>query len=90
MIAELRSMTRMAAQDTRLLAHHLTDFSAYELCRRLDCSLTTALLLSLSATPRSHCWRRDVDHLALERGVAVGALEQLLRDAEAVYWSREG
>lgn len=84
MITALRSMARSAAQDTRLLAYHLADFTPYELCCRLDCTLTTALLLTLSATPRSACWRADVARLAADRGVDPSALAALLRDAEAI------
>lgn len=85
MIAELRSMTVRAAQQRRLLAYHLSDCTLYDLCSRLDCSLTTALLLLLSETPRLQCWQGDVERLADERGIDSAALAALLRAAEAIY-----
>ncbi len=85
MIAELRSMTVRAAQQRRLLAYHLSDATLYDICCRLDCSLTTALLLLLSETPRLQCWQGDVQHLAEERGIDRTALAALLRDTEAIY-----
>lgn len=88
MITALRSMARSAAQDTRLLAYHLAEFDPYALCCRLDCTLTTALLLTLSTTPRSCCWHADVAQLAHDRGLDPNALASLLRDAEAVAWPR--
>lgn len=85
MIAELRRLSVHAAQERRLLAHHLAGFALYDVCSRLDCSLTTALLLLLSETPRLQCWRADVARLADERGLDAAALTALLRDAEAIY-----
>lgn len=84
MLQELRRLAVRAAGRPGLLAYHLADLGDVALCDRLDCSLTTALLLRLSATPRRQCWRQDVLHLARLRRLDPAALLALLHEAEAV------
>lgn len=84
MIQELMRLAGRAATDPAFLAYHLQQFDVATICQRLDCSVTTALLVQLSATPTLGAWQRDVQCLADTRGVASSELAALLRDAEAV------
>lgn len=86
MIQELLQLAGRAALDPAFLAYHLQGVELSMICQRLDCSVTTALLVELSATPRLGCWQSDVARLAVARGVNAVELASLLRDAEAVRW----
>ena len=90
MIHELMRLAGRAALDPSFLAYHLQQFDVTTICQRLDCSITTALLVQLSATPRLHSWQRDVERMAEARGVCPLELAALLRDAEAVLLPRVG
>jgi hypothetical protein len=83
-IQELLRLAGRAALDPQFLAYHFQGVEVASICQRLDCSVTTALLLQLSATPRAHCWQADVERLATARGVDRAELAALLRDAEAI------
>lgn len=84
MIQELLRLAGRAALDPAFLAYHFQGVEVAVICQRLDCSVTTALLIQLSATPQVSCWQADVGHLAEARGVDTLELAALLRDAEAV------
>jgi|GEM_PF-5775423 hypothetical protein len=84
MIQELLHLAGRAALDPAFLAYHFQGVEVDLICQRLDCSVTTALLIELSATPRLRCWQPDVARLADARGVNASELASLLRDAEAV------
>ena len=84
MIQELLRLTGRAALDPAFLAYHFHGVDVASICQRLDCSVTTALLIQLSATPRACCWRADVERVADARGVDKSELAALLRDAEAI------
>ena len=84
MIHELMQLAGRAATEPSFLAYHLQQFDVTTICQRLDCSVTTTLLVQLSATPRLETWQRDVERLAEARGVCPRQLAALLRDAEAV------
>ena len=84
MIQELLRLAGRAAVDPAFLAYHLQRFDIATICERLQCSVTTALLVSLSSTPGLESWRPDVERLAEARGVDARALAALLRDAEAI------
>jgi hypothetical protein len=86
MIQELLQLAGRAALDPAFLAYHFQGVDLGLICLRLDCSVTTALLVELSATPRLGCWQNDVERLAEARGVNAAELASLLRDAEAVRW----
>lgn len=90
MIHELMHLAGRAATDPSFLAYHLQQFDVTTICQRLDCSITTTLLVQLSATPRLDAWQRDVEQLAEARGVCPLELAALLRDAEAVLLPRLG
>lgn len=84
MIQELLNLAGRAALDRAFLAYHFQGVELTMICQRLDCSVTTALLVELSATPRVRSWQQDVARLAEARGVNVVELASLLRDAEAM------
>lgn len=84
MIQELLRLTGRAAGDPDFLAYHFQDINVATICRRLSCSVLTALLVELSATPNLESWRTDVEALATIRGVNADDLAALLRDAEAL------
>ncbi|MCL4545489.1 MAG: hypothetical protein M1118_12985 [Chloroflexi bacterium] len=86
MIQELSRLAARAALDPAFLAYHLQSYRLVTICQRLDCSLTTALLLLLSATPRLECWQHDRNHLARARGLSPQSLAALLEEAEAAVW----
>lgn len=84
MIQELLRLAGRAALDPAFLAYHFQGVEVALICQRLDCSVTTALLIQLSATPNVACWQTDVGQLAEARGVDATELAALLRDAEAI------
>lgn len=84
MIQELLQLAGRAALDRNFLAYHFQGVELALICQRLNCSVTTALLIELSATPRVRTWQADVEQLALDRGVDGPQLASLLRDAEAM------
>lgn len=88
MIQELLQLAARAALDRTFLAYHFQGVELALICQRLNCSVTTALLIELSATPRIRSWQADVEQLAADRGVNVAELASLLRDAEALLLHR--